>query len=371
MASLKLVNINKIYPNGAHAVHDFNLDIKDGEFIVMVGPSGCGKSTTLRMIAGLESISSGDLILDGERVNKLAPVDRDVAMVFQNYALYYNMSVYDNIGISLKIKHEQKNTIHNSLLETSKKFDLVDYLNRLPANLSGGQRQRVALCRTVVRNPRVFLMDEPLSNLDAKLREKTRSEIVSLQRELKTTTIYVTHDQIEAMTMADRIVIMNNGYIMQVGTPTELYDKPDNLFVAGFIGTPNMNFIKCIVDGTSLHIKDEIIPIAVSHQEILKPYDGKEVILGIRPEHIDMSEEIYNLHKAALTLPIDYYEYLGKEYYVKLRLYDDIITARLDSRYDVSKEKITVYFDMDRVCYFDPQTEQRIGRLKEDGKENI
>lgn len=176
---------------------------------------------------------------------------------------------------------------------------------------------------------------------------------------------------ITGMTMADRIVIMNNGYIMQVGTPTELYDKPDNLFVAGFIGTPNMNFIKCIVDGTSLHIKDEIIPIAVSHQEILKPYDGKEVILGIRPEHIDMSEEIYNLHKAALTLPIDYYEYLGKEYYVKLRLYDDIITARLDSRYDVSKEKITVYFDMDRVCYFDPQTEQRIGRLKEDGKENI
>lgn len=201
--------------------------------------------------------------------------------------------------------------------------------------------------------------------------KKTRSEIVSLQRELKTTTIYVTHDQIEAMTMADRIVIMNNGYIMQVGTPTELYDKPDNLFVAGFIGTPNMNFIKCIVDGTSLRIKDEIIPIAVSHQEILKPYDGKEVILGIRPEHIDMSEEIYNLHKAALTLPIDYYEYLGKEYYVKLRLYDDIITARLDSRYDVSKEKITVYFDMDRVCYFDSQTEQRIGRLKEDGKENI
>ena len=268
MASLKLVNINKIYPNGAHAVHDFNLDIKDGEFIVMVGPSGCGKSTTLRMIAGLESISSGDLILDGERVNKLAPVDRDVAMVFQNYALYYNMSVHDNIGISLKIKHEQKNTIHNSILETSKKFDLVDYLNRLPANLSGGQRQRVALCRTVVRNPRVFLMDEPLSNLDAKLREKTRSEIVSLQRELKTTTIYVTHDQIEAMTMADRIVIMNNGYIMQVGTPTELYDKPDNLFVAGFIGTPNMNFIKCIVDGTSLHIKMKLSPL----QSLIKKF---------------------------------------------------------------------------------------------------
>ena len=236
MSELILKNVNKIYPNGAHAVHDFNLSVKDGEFIVLVGPSGCGKSTTLRMIAGLEGISSGDMLIDGERVNSLAPVDRDVAMVFQNYALYYNMSVYDNIGISLKIRHEQKDAIHKNVKGAAERFALSEYLNRMPANLSGGQKQRVALGRTVVRDPKIFLMDEPLSNLDAKLREKTRGEIVKLQKSLNTTTIYVTHDQIEAMTMADRIVVMSMGYVQQIGTPLEVYNYPANLFVAGFIG---------------------------------------------------------------------------------------------------------------------------------------
>ena len=370
MALIKCENVSIGY-EGQMVVHDLNFEINQGDYLCIVGENGSGKSTLVKSLLGLKNVDKGKIVFDdGLKQTEIGylPQQTDVKKDFP-------ASVYE-VVLSGRLNSRGMKPFYTAedKKQAWEKMDMLgirDLAKQCFRDLSGGQRQRVALGRAIVRNAKVFLMDEPLSNLDAKLREKTRSEIVSLQRELKTTTIYVTHDQIEAMTMADRIVIMNNGYIMQVGTPTELYDKPDNLFVAGFIGTPNMNFIKCIVDGTSLHIKDEIIPIAVSHQEILKPYDGKEVILGIRPEHIDMSEEIYNLHKAALTLPIDYYEYLGKEYYVKLRLYDDIITARLDSRYDVSKEKITVYFDMDRVCYFDPQTEQRIGRLKEDGKENI
>lgn len=361
MSKLVLKNINKIYPNGFHAVHDFNLEINDGEFIVLVGSSGCGKSTTLRMIAGLEEITSGEMILDGEIVNKLAPVDREVAMVFQNYALYYNMSVYDNMGISLKVRHEQKDRIHSAVKEAAERFDLVDYLNRFPANLSGGQRQRVALGRTVVREPKLFLMDEPLSNLDAKLREKTRSEIVKLQKNLKTTTIYVTHDQIEAMTMADRIIVMSNGYIMQVGTPKELYSEPDNLFVAGFIGTPPMNFLEGVIQGDQFVSNNYTLQIDKKDQEMLKPYDGKKVTLGVRPEFIDASDAmVLQFPGACLDLPIDSKEFLGKHYYVDLKLNDKIITAKINSRVNVDVDVLKVVFRMDKVLYFDPETQLRI-----------
>lgn len=361
MSELILKNVNKIYPNGAHAVHDFNLEVKDGEFIVLVGPSGCGKSTTLRMIAGLEGITSGDMRIDGERVNSLAPVDRDVAMVFQNYALYYNMSVYDNIGISLKIRHEQKHAIHKNVTAVAERFSLTEYLNRRPANLSGGQKQRVALGRTVVRDPKIFLMDEPLSNLDAKLREKTRGEIVKLQKSLNTTTIYVTHDQIEAMTMADRIVVMSMGYVQQIGTPLEIYNYPNNLFVAGFIGMPNMNIIDGKVENGYFVFGENKIKILSKDLKKLEKYDHKEVKLGIRPEHIDCSQEMMDKYPSAiLELPIDHSEFLGKEYYVDFMLGDGIIKARLNSKYDVNAEKMKIVLDMDKVHYFDAETTNRI-----------
>ncbi len=361
MSELVLKNVNKIYPNGAHAVHDFNLEVKNGEFIVLVGPSGCGKSTTLRMIAGLEGITSGDMTIDGERVNSLAPVDRDVAMVFQNYALYYNMSVYDNIGISLKIRHEQKQAIHKNVKAAAERFSLTEYLNRKPANLSGGQKQRVALGRTVVRDPKIFLMDEPLSNLDAKLREKTRGEIVKLQKSLNTTTIYVTHDQIEAMTMADRIVVMSMGYVQQIGTPLDIYNYPNNLFVAGFIGMPNMNIIDGMVEDGYFVFGDYKMAIQPQDLKKLEKYNHQPVKLGIRPEHIDCNLEMMNKYPSAiLELPIDHSEFLGKEYYVDFLLGEQIIKARLNSKYDVNVEKMKIVFDMDKVHYFDVETTNRI-----------
>ena len=243
MGKIQFKNVNKIYPNGFHAIHDFNLTIDEGEFIVFVGPSGCGKSTVLRMLGGLEQISSGEVILDGKVVNKCPPVERDIAIVFQDYALYGNMSVYENVGISMKVQHEKDTVILDKVLEAADTVEITEYLNRLPKQLSGGQKQRVALARAIVRKPKAFLMDEPLSNLDAKLRNSTRIEIVRLQQRLGVTTIYVTHDQTEAMTMADRIVVMKEGVIQQVGTPQEIYAAPVNLFVASFIGTPQMNFI--------------------------------------------------------------------------------------------------------------------------------
>ena len=244
MAGLKLVNIQKQYDNGFVAVHDFNLEIKDGEFIVLVGPSGCGKSTLLRMIAGLEGISEGKLYIDDECVNLVAPSNRNIAMVFQNYALYGNMTVYENMGFSLTVRHKDSDEIHEKVMKAANVVDLEQVLNRIPANLSGGQRQRVALGRSIVRDAKVFLLDEPLSNLDAKLRTETRKELVKLHKKLNTTFIYVTHDQIEAMTMADRMVIMKDGAVQQVGTPAQVYNYPCNMFVGGFIGTPPMNFME-------------------------------------------------------------------------------------------------------------------------------
>lgn len=361
MAKLSLKNINKIYPNGFHAIHDFNLEIDDGEFIVFVGPSGCGKSTMLRMIAGLEEITSGEFTIDGEKVNKLAPVDRDVAMVFQNYALYYNMSVYDNIGISLKIRHEQKQVIHKEVKDAAERFDLSEYLNRFPANLSGGQRQRVALGRTVVRNPKVFLMDEPLSNLDAKLRSKTRSEIVQLQKSLGTTTIYVTHDQIEAMTMADRIVIMKDGVIQQVGKPSELYDLPSNIFVAQFIGTPSMNMIEGKIDGNKFVSNSLAITIPDEDLKKLEPYQGQEVILGVRPEDICTDGITMNEYPNSIVeMNVELSEFLGKEYYVHLNINNLNLIARINSRDDVDVDKMKIVFNMKKVHFFDKNTTSRI-----------
>ena len=242
MAHLSLVGINKIYPNGFHAVHDFNLEIDRGEFIVFVGPSGCGKSTTLRMVAGLEEITDGELLIDGKLVNDIPPKDRDIAMVFQNYALYPHMTVYENMAFSLKLRHVPKAEIDKKVKEAAEILDITQYLNRKPKALSGGQRQRVAIGRAIVRAPKVMLMDEPLSNLDAKLRNEMRAEIIKLRKRIDTTFIYVTHDQTEAMTLGDRIVIMKDGYIQQIGTPQEVFNHPANLFVAGFIGMPVMNF---------------------------------------------------------------------------------------------------------------------------------
>ena len=291
MASVKLTDVKKIYDNKVTAVHDFNLDIKDKEFVVFVGPSGCGKSTTLRMIAGLEDISDGTLEIDGEVVNDLQPKDRDIAMVFQNYALYPHMTVYDNIAFSLRLKKVPEDEVYERVTNAAKILGITEYLTRKPRALSGGQRQRVAIGRAMVRNAKVFLMDEPLSNLDAKLRNQMRAEIILLRQKLDTTFIYVTHDQTEAMTLGDRIVIMKDGFIEQVGTPQEVFDTPVNLFVAGFIGSPQMNFLKAklVQEGTgySVEILGAKIPLNADQTAVLSRENigSQEIILGVRPEH--------------------------------------------------------------------------------------
>ena len=284
MADLKLKGLDKIYPNGVQAVFDFNLDIKDGEFIVLVGPSGCGKSTTLRMVAGLEEISNGVLEIDGKDVTNVAAKDRDIAMVFQNYALYGHKTVYDNMAFSLDLRGIDPDETYEKVMKAADILDLKTQLNKKPRQLSGGQRQRVAVGRTIVRNPKVFLFDEPLSNLDAKLRGSMRRELKLLHQRLGATMIYVTHDQIEALTLADRIVVMSDGRVQQVGKPIELYDKPANLFVASFIGLPPMNFIKLkMVDEKTLKSKSITWTLDENEQKLLKDYIGKVVILGVRP----------------------------------------------------------------------------------------
>ena len=287
MAYLSLQGINKIYPNGFHAVHDFNLEIEKGEFIVFVGPSGCGKSTTLRMIAGLENISKGEFYIDGKRANEMGPREREIAMVFQSYALYPHMSVYDNMAFGLSLQGVDEDVIEERVLATAKILGLTDYLDRKPRALSGGQRQRVAVGRTIIRKVGIFLMDEPLSNLDAKQRVTMRAEITDIHRKVGATTIYVTHDQTEAMTMADRIVVMKEGYVQQVGTPYELYFKPVNMFVAGFIGEPPMNFVKSVVNNGSIKIGNTTLCLAdVLAQDVLASYEGKEIVFGILPESL-------------------------------------------------------------------------------------
>jgi len=291
MAEVKLENINKVYPNGFQATHDLSIDIADGEFLVLVGPSGCGKSTALRMVAGLEEISSGTLSIDDRVVNDVEPKDRDIAMVFQNYALYPHMTVADNIGFALKLAKLPKAEIRDRVEKAAAILDLTENLDRKPGQLSGGQRQRVAMGRAIVRQPKAFLMDEPLSNLDAKLRVAMRAEIASLQRDLGVTTLYVTHDQVEAMTMGDRVAVLNKGYLMQVDSPQDLYDSPANVFVAGFIGSPSMNLMEGELSGSPASPVVKIGSISVAIPSVdgtnIANYIGKKVVVGLRPEDME------------------------------------------------------------------------------------
>lgn len=371
MATLKLKNINKIYPNGVQAVFDFNLDIRDKEFIVFVGPSGCGKSTTLRMIAGLEEISSGELYIDDELVNDKAPKDRNIAMVFQSYALYPHMSVYDNMAFGLKLRKMPKDVINEKVQEAAEILGLVPYLKRKPKALSGGQRQRVALGRAIVRNAKVFLMDEPLSNLDAKLRVQMRGELIKLHNKIETTTIYVTHDQIEAMTMASRIVVMKDGYIMQVGAPKEIYDYPNNLFVAGFIGTPPMNFIRGKIDSKGLFTAgDHKIQVPQDKFEIVKSnsFTNKEIILGIRPEDIhDEAVVLETYPDAVLDIVVDVAELLGSETNLYTSVNGSNVCASINARAGVRiGDKMKLALDMHKCHFFDPETEQRLVLIEDD-----
>lgn len=319
MATVKLKNIKKIYDNKVTAVHDFNLEIADKEFIVLVGPSGCGKSTTLRMVAGLEEISSGDLLIDEKRVNDIEPKDRDIAMVFQNYALYPHMTVYENMAFALKLRKVDKAEIDRRVREAAEILSITQYLERKPKALSGGQRQRVAIGRAIVREPKVFLMDEPLSNLDAKLRNQMRAEIIKLRQRINTTFVYVTHDQTEAMTLGDRIVIMKDGYIMQIGTPQEVFDHPANVFVAGFIGTPQMNFFDAKLvakeDGYVVQLCGAEIKLTPAMSEALKEkgIQSREIIMGARPEHIDFAA---SSSESSITGRVDVAEMMGSEYYL-------------------------------------------------------
>lgn len=360
MAELKLNHIFKMYDNDVTVVKDFNLHIKDREFIVFVGPSGCGKSTTLRMIAGLEEITEGDLYLNGIRINDVPSKDRDIAMVFQNYALYSHMTVYDNIAFSLKLRKLPKAEIEAKVKETAKMLGLESLLKRKPKSLSGGQRQRVALGRAIVRKPQVFLMDEPLSNLDAKLRMQMRAEIVKLHRRLNTTTIYVTHDQTEAMTMATRLVVMNEGEIQQVGSPKEVYDLPENVFVGGFIGSPSMNFFYGKVEENQFFLGDKKLTIPREKLATLqaKGYLGKEIILGVRPEAFHEDKEFLD---AAFTVSVDVVELTGAETVIYSTIENQSLAARLHFRRDLAHgETIRLCIDMNNVHFFDKETERRI-----------
>ena len=368
MASLKLNHIYKIYSGNVTAVSDFCLDIEDKEFIVLVGPSGCGKSTTLRMVAGLEEISEGELYIGDRLVNDVAPKDRDIAMVFQNYALYPHMTVYDNMAFGLKLRKKPKDEIDKLVREAAKILGIEQLLNRKPKALSGGQRQRVALGRAIVRDPKVFLMDEPLSNLDAKLRVQMRTEITKLHQRLQTTFIYVTHDQTEAMTMGTRIVVMKDGFIQQVDTPQNLYDMPCNMFVAGFIGSPQMNFL----DGTLKKAGDQFI-VDLAGTEVPLPkektadgkldsYVGKKIKMGIRPEDIDDEPEFMAKHPDChLEAQVDVSEMMGAEIYLYLEYKGNKMTARVAPTSKARNgDTVRVAFDPHKVHLFDVETEQTI-----------
>ena len=360
MANVKLSHIDKIYEGNVHAVHDFNLDIQDREFIVFVGPSGCGKSTTLRMVAGLEEITNGELYIDGVLMNNTPPKDRNIAMVFQSYALYPQMTVEGNMAYSLKLHHVPKDEIKRRVNEAAKILGLTELLNRKPKALSGGQRQRVALGRAIVRNPKVFLMDEPLSNLDAKLRVQMRSEISRIHNDVGATTIYVTHDQVEAMTMASRIVVMNAGYIQQIGTPTEIYENTANMFVAGFIGTPPMNFIKGTVSKDLKYVvyNDKVkIPLGKANQKLLAAYAEKEVIYGIRPEHLALVDE----KDAVFNTEVTILELLGDVLHCYSKLDDTTLIMKTSALARIHKgDKIHFTPNDEFACFFDPETQERI-----------
>ena len=365
MASLSLQHINKTYPNGFQAVKDFNLEIEDKEFIIFVGPSGCGKSTTLRMIAGLEEISGGTLKIGDKVMNDVEPKDRDIAMVFQNYALYPHMTVYDNMAFGLKLRKVPKDQIDKAVKEAARILDLEKLLDRKPKALSGGQRQRVAMGRAIVRNPKVFLMDEPLSNLDAKLRVQMRIEISKIHQRLGATIIYVTHDQTEAMTLGTRIVVMKDGVVQQVDTPQHLYEQPGNLFVAGFMGSPQMNFLDAQIaeKGGDLIAKvgeyDVVIPAAKA--KVLKDggYVGKTVVLGIRPEDIHDSQMFIEASPSVpMTSTVKVYELLGAEVFLYFDVNGTQITARVDPGTKAKTgDPVKFDFNMEKTHFFDKDTE--------------
>ena len=368
MASLSLRHIYKVYDGNVTAVKDFNLEIEDKEFIIFVGPSGCGKSTTLRMIAGLEDISKGELYIGDRLVNDVSPKDRDIAMVFQNYALYPHMSVYDNMAFGLKLRKTPKEEIKRRVEEAARILGIEQYLERKPKALSGGQRQRVAMGRAIVRDPKVFLLDEPLSNLDAKLRAQMRTEISKLYQRLGTTFIYVTHDQTEAMTLGTRIVVMKDGVVQQVDTPQNLYNAPGNLFVAGFIGSPQMNMLDAVVDvkgkdaylkiGNSATIK---LPEAKAKKLIDGGYNGKTVIMGIRPENMTDDDETIAKSEAVIEAKIEVYELLGAEVYLYFSVNGSNMTARVNPRTQARTGDVVKFaVDVDKIHVFDKETELTI-----------
>lgn len=370
MAAIVFRDVVKSFDNGkVTVIPSLSLEIKDKEFVVLVGPSGCGKSTTLRMIAGLEDVTSGELYIDGRQVNSVAPKDRDIAMVFQSYALYPHMSVYKNMAFALKLKKVPKREIDEKVRRAAEILDILPYLDRKPRALSGGQRQRVALGRAMVRNPKVFLLDEPLSNLDAKLRTQMRSQITLLHKELKTTFVYVTHDQTEAMTMADRIVVMDKGVVRQFDTPKKLYDEPADMFVAGFIGSPQMNFIeaKIVSDNGNLAVSfaGKAMMIPKEKRDILEKYRDSEVILGVRPEHIrELEKGESEKGKCVITVKTELAELLGSEMNIYFELDGKRHIARIASSSGAESGEKKLVIDANRIHFFDKATTLAIGADK-------
>lgn len=364
MAKIKFEHIYKDYIAGHHAVNNFNLVIDDGEFVVFVGPSGCGKSTTLRMVAGLEEITSGKIYIDDKLINDLHPKDREIAMVFQNYALYPHMSVYDNMSFGLKMKNKKDQTIHSKVNNAADILGLVPYFERKPKELSGGQRQRVALGRAIVQNAKVFLMDEPLSNLDAKLRAQTRAELIRLHNQLNATTIYVTHDQTEAMSMATIIVVMNEGVIQQVGKPKEIYLKPQNVFVAGFIGSPAMNFIDLKLQGDTLMLDKDVffhLPDSFSKQLIEQGYDQKTLTFGVRPEVIKQNRLNKSAFDKCFNATVEVSELIGSETLVHFSIGSIKQIAKFYTMDDFKLgQTLDLYFDIRDAHFFDKESGDRI-----------
>ncbi len=360
MATVTFDHMTKRYGNEFTAVKDLNLEIKDGEFLVLVGPSGCGKTTALRCVAGLEEITDGRLLIGDRVVNNVAPKDRDIAMVFQSYALYPHMTVFDNLAFGLKLRKMKADEIKRRVDEAAKILGLEKLLDRKPKALSGGQRQRVALGRAIVREPSVFLMDEPLSNLDAKLRVETRANIARLHQRLGTTTVYVTHDQVEAMTMGDRIAVMKDGLLQQAGTPQELYDSPINVFVAGFIGSPAMNFAKARIDGNTLKIGDTTLALSGRPEQVVaERRDGTDVMIGVRPEHLELSSGGERAGKLPATVEV--VEYLGNEELIHAQAEGNEIVALVPSDRKVQVgETVDFVIPMDKLHVFDPETERNL-----------
>ena len=363
MARVALSQVGKRFGE-VIAVSDVNLEIADQEFLVLVGPSGCGKSTTLRMVAGLEEITEGSIYIGDRLVNDVAPKDRDIAMVFQNYALYPHMNVYENMAFGLKLRKFSKAEIDRRVREAAQILGIEELLKRRPKELSGGQRQRVALGRAIVREPAVFLMDEPLSNLDAKLRVQMRTEIAKLHKRLNTTIIYVTHDQTEAMTMGDRIVVMKDGFVQQVASPQEIYDRPVNVFVAGFIGSPPMNILRVKVSGGRLTAPGLSLPVPADRAEALKAYEGREIVLGVRPEDVsDRPGDLERWAQGAVECQVDVMEPLGSEVYLHLTLGEQRLTARVAPDTKLRDgEKARLAINLTKVHLFDSETEQAISR---------